>query len=319
MAARYLGASMAAARLLGGYVAAVIALLALAGGHARAQAPPVPCARTPTPGDSTLTISSGGLQRTALVHVPPAPAGRPLPLLFALHGAAQDGAFFAGYTGFSTIADDERFIAVYPNATAIDGQSFWTINDHRPGSADDVGFISDLLTSLESTLCIDPTRVYATGVSNGGGMAARLACQLSTRIVAVAPVAGGYSSLPPCAPQAPVAMLEVHGSVDPTVPYGGGPGGAGSVPGVLAMWRRLDACPAAARQSRVAVRALETRWGPCAGGTQVAGLEIFGGGHQLPGGLPPDRGQNATLSTPWLIWSFLRAQRRRVSAVPARR
>jgi polyhydroxybutyrate depolymerase len=291
-------------------VALLIGLFALGGARAGAQAGGA-CATTPTPGNSTVTIESGGLQRTAVVYVPPVPAGTPLPVLLAMHGANQNGTFFENYTGFSTIARDEGFIAVYPNATVYDGETFWTINDDRPGSADDVQFISDLVQYLEANLCVAPGRVYATGVSNGGGMTARLACQLSGDIVAAAPIAGGYSTIPSCTPQQPVSVIEVHGSSDGTVPYNGKPpDGAGAVPAYLRMWRALDRCSPTPHESEPAPRVLQTTWGPCADGTTVTGVEIYGGGHQLPGGFPPDKGQNATLSVPWLAWSFLRRQHR---------
>jgi polyhydroxybutyrate depolymerase len=88
---------------------------------------------------------------------------------------------------------------------------------------DDVGFIKALLQVLPSRMCIDPSRIYATGVSNGGGFAARLGCELSSQIAAIAPVAGGYRSLDPCHPDRPVAVLEIHGTADTVVPYDGKP------------------------------------------------------------------------------------------------
>lgn len=274
---------------------------------ARAGASSAACTQDPVPGTHRIYLDSGGLLRTALVHVPPAAAGRRLALLLALHGAGQSGASFEGYTGYSLLADGEGFVAVYPDATVVRSHSFWTINDDRPGAPDDVRFISDLIEQLQSTLCLDAARVYATGVSNGAGMVARLACELSDRLAAVAPVAGGYASQPPCHPTAPVSVLEIHGSADSAVPYDGGSKGAGGAArGFVAAWAARDRCRAGARTSRVADRVLRFAWTRCAEGTSVAHLEILGGGHQLPGALPPDRGQPSTISAPWAVWSFLR-------------
>jgi polyhydroxybutyrate depolymerase len=266
------------------------------------------CRQAPAPGSYRVQMNSGGLLRRAIVHVPPVAAGRRLPVVLALHGAGQDGAFFEDYSGFSVLADAEGFLAVYPYATVSGLHPFWTINDNRPGAADDVHFISDLLDSVEASQCVDARRIYATGVSNGGGMAARLACQLSGRIAAVAPVAGGYKSQPTCHPVRPVSVLEVHGTSDGAVPYGGTPPGrAGAVMPFLRAWAARDVCRGAPRARRVAPRVLRLDWTRCADGSAVAHLEIFGGGHQLPGALPPDRGQTSTISTVWEVWSFLRA------------
>jgi polyhydroxybutyrate depolymerase len=274
-----------------------------------ASAPPTgaPCQQAPTPGDSRISLISGGIERTAVLHVPPAPAGQRMAVLIGLHGAG--GGFFEGYSGFSVLADAEGFIAVYPNATDEGGRGAWNINDQLPGAPDDVQFISDLLDQLESTLCVDSSRIYAAGVSNGGGMAARLACQLSGRIAAIASVAGGYGSLPPCHPLNPVSVLEVHGTFDGVVPYWGGVDGTGAVRPWLAAWAARDGCRAAPRVSLAAARVKRFTWTRCAEGSAVEHLEIEGGGHQLPGALPPDRGQASTISTPWLAWSFLREHR----------
>jgi polyhydroxybutyrate depolymerase len=279
----------------------------LAPSAARAQTADA-CQQTPQPGSSGVSVVSGGIERTAVLHVPSASSGQRLPLLIGLHGAG--GGFFESYSGLSVLADAERFIAVYPSATDDPaGHGFWNINDHRAGAPNDVQFISDLIDSLQGVLCVDATRIYVAGVSNGGGMAVRLACELSGRIAAIASVAGGYASLPPCQPRNPVSVLEVHGTLDGVVPYWGDPFGAGSVRTFLAAWTLRDGCHQAARVSRVAARVRRYLWMPCADGTAVEHLEIEDGGHQLPGGLPPDHGQSSTISTSWLIWRFLRAHR----------
>jgi polyhydroxybutyrate depolymerase len=256
-----------------------------------------------------LTLTSGGRTRTALVHIPPIVARRRMPVLIAMHGAGGNGASFEPYSGFSVLADEESFIAVYPDASGR--HPFWTINDHNPNAADDVRFISDLLDRVEGAYCTDAARVYATGVSNGAGMAARLACQLSGRLAAIAPIAGGYGSQPPCHPDRPVSVLEVHGTYDGAVPYqGSASGGAGAVQPFLDAWRRRDSCHGAGQLSRLAPRVLRMQWTGCAHGTTVAHLEIFQGAHQLPGALPPDPGQASTFSAAWQVWAFLRSHRR---------
>ena len=297
---------------LTGALAVLAASLALTAAPA-AAASGSPCSRAPTPGTTRVTLTSGGLERSALVHVPPVAAGRHLALLIALHGAGGNGASFEPYSGFSVLADDEGFVAVYPDASGR--HPFWTINDHDPHAANDVQFISDLLAQIERSLCVDADRVYAAGVSNGAGMAVRLACQLSSRFAAIAPIAGGYRSQPPCHPDRPVSVLEVHGTSDGAVPYlgsarGSARFGAGAVLPFLDAWRSHDACHGGPRLRRVAPRVLRLEWDSCMDGTEVAHLEILQGNHQLPGAVPPDPGQASTLSATWQVWAFLRRHRR---------
>src|SRR5436305_2185699 len=125
------------------------------------------------------------------------------------------------YSGLTQLADADHFIVAYPSAASA--HHFWTLNGADPSRPDDVAFVAALLDRLERKVCMDRERVYATGVSNGGGFAARIGCELSARIAAIAPVAGGYRSLAECRPDRPVSVLEIHGTSDPVVPYDGKP------------------------------------------------------------------------------------------------
>ena len=255
-----------------------------------------------------MTVRSGGRRRSAVVHVPPGiAAGARMPVVLALHGSRADGAFMEGYSGLSVVADGAGFLAVYPSAI-----NPWNVDDSRPGAPDDVRFVSDLLDQLATRLCVDARRVYATGVSSGGGMVARLACDLSERIAAIAPVAGAFAGLPPCRPRRPVSLLDIHGTADRIVPYAGRPPrGAGSVPAFVRAWRGRDRCRGPIRQRRIAARTLLIDYGPCAGGSAVRQIEIGGGGHQYPGATPPDAGPPATISAAWQAWRFFAGLRPR--------
>ncbi|HEX9976401.1 MAG TPA: PHB depolymerase family esterase, partial [Dehalococcoidales bacterium] len=150
----------------------------------------------PTPAQNyTGSIQSSGLERTFLVHVPPTSSTtRPMPLLIALHGGGGTGQGMVTLTqgSLNSLADKEGFIVVYPDG--IENQ--W--NDGREGDftmvnreeIDDVGFISTLIDHLSQKHKIDNQRIYATGISNGAMMSYRLACELSNKIAAVAPVCG---------------------------------------------------------------------------------------------------------------------------------
>jgi polyhydroxybutyrate depolymerase len=212
----------------------------------------------------------------------------------------------AAYSGLSAFADRNHFIAVYPDAVAPPGKRpFWTLNGTDRTKPDDVRFVSDLLRRLQRTLCVDSRRVYATGVSNGGGMAARLGCELSARFAAIAPVAGGYRSLDPCRATRPVSVLEIHGTSDPVVPYDGRPPDyAGSVPRFLAGWTARNGCGTQPQSRFVAPGTQRTDWGGCREQTAVQHLRLSGVGHTWPG----SSGSGSAVSASREVWLFFRGR-----------
>lgn len=141
-------------------------------------------------------------------------AGWPTPLVLNLHGLGSNLEQQEWLSGMTAQADEAGFIVVYPQA----GASMWNIQAGEIGAID-VGFIRELLAYLEEELSIDPARIYATGFSNGGGMAHRLACDLSDRIAAIAPVSGAYAQEQACRPERPVPVLAFHGSADRLAPF----------------------------------------------------------------------------------------------------
>lgn len=264
-------------------------------------APPTvsPCQVAPQPGSSTIKISSGGLLREAVLHVPPTATGHPVPLLIALHGHGGTGARFERDTGFSTLADKDGFAVLYPSANGPE----WAIQSNR-----DVDFISELLDQVSTVACIDQQRIYATGVSNGGRMAALLGCALSNRIAAIAPVAGGYKLLPACEPERPISVLEIHGTSDTTVPYGGsGPQHEGAVLPYMFAWAARDGCQLQPTKHRIALHTLRYQWSGCRGGSAVEQLRIYGGKHGLPDatGAEISSGGPYTISGVQQVWHFL--------------
>ncbi|MEA2375173.1 MAG: polyhydroxybutyrate depolymerase [Thermoleophilaceae bacterium] len=282
-------------------IAAAAALLAAAG-PSRAAMPP-PCSRAAGSGDRQISIRSGGLTRYALVHTAAGTAtGARVPVVLVLHGAGGTGARMAKYTGMSAVADRSGFIAVYPSAVVP--HPFWNYYAD-PGRPDDIGFISDLIDHIERTRCVDPHRIYATGVSNGGGMTAFVGCALSSRVAAIAPVAGGYARVPDCRPARPVSVLEIHGTADTTVPYGGrGPGGAGSAPRYVREWVERDRC-----EDRPVVRKLTKKvtrydWLRCAPGVRVGRVKVSGGTHEWPGWPATASPPRSGLSASWAVWRF---------------
>jgi polyhydroxybutyrate depolymerase len=245
----------------------------------------------PVPGQGT---------RSALVRLPRGPGG-PLPLVVALHGAYANGAFMETYTGLSRIADANRFAVAYPDAVG----TRWRI-----GAADgdaDVQFLDAFIDALDRRRCVDERRVSMVGVSNGAGMGARYACASEERLAGLVAVAGGYGSLPACAANRPLSVLEIHGTRDTVVPYAGDPRThAGDVLAWVRNWAARDGCaPAPQRRDRRA-RVVQLHWAGCRDGSDVAHLQLIGGVHAWPGADGPDFGLSASVEA----WRFLKPAHR---------
>jgi polyhydroxybutyrate depolymerase len=251
----------------------------------------------------TLRLSRPEGDRTALVRVPAGAAARRSPLVVAFHGGGGTGRFMKRYSGLARVSDRAGFIAVFPDATGT--HRFWNL-DAAEGP-NDVAFAAALIERVATVACVDPARVFAVGVSNGGGLAARVGCELSERVAAIVVVAGGFGRLPACHPARPVSVLEIHGTNDASVPYDGDPedGRAGDVRRWLAGWARRDRCAGTGPSRLVAPRSLRTDWRGCAADTALAHIRVLGGGHQWPGATPPDPGPRSTFSAAQQAWAFL--------------
>ena len=254
-------------------------------------------------------MAEGQRTRTALVHVPAGyRPGQPYPVLLVYHGHGGSAAGVAADTGFSHLADREGFLAVYPQGLPdSDGSSMWASAGPIDRGVEELPATRTLLDTLTAAYCVDPTRVYATGISNGGGMANYLACRLSDRIAAVAPVVGNM--YPPkdggCRPTRPVSILDVHALDDPVVAYGGDRANpAWVLPPVddwLAGWAALDHCAATAAVIVDSPAVRIRRWTGCADGAAIVAYRVTGG-HRWPGSL-------AGAPTASVIWDFLTAHR----------
>jgi polyhydroxybutyrate depolymerase len=165
-------------------------------------------------------LDDGGTARTYYLHVPGSYDGStPVPLVVALHGTSSSGKALAALTGLDAAADQQGFIAVYPNA---DG-SVWGEDPGNSAAPDDLSFIPVLIDHLAQTYAIDPDRVYLTGTGNGGLMAYRLACALPDRFAGVAVVGPlmweRHADACPADAAAPVNILIIHGTDDIFYPH----------------------------------------------------------------------------------------------------
>jgi polyhydroxybutyrate depolymerase len=244
-------------------------------------------------------LQSGGRQRTYALVDPAAPASaRPRPLLIALHGRGGTGEGQARLTHLGVLAAREGFLLAYPDG--ID-KSWADARGFTPASqqgVDDVAFLSALIDHLVGTRGADPRRVYAAGMSNGGFLALRLACQLSGRVAAVVAVAANLSTkeVAACAPTRPIPVAFILGDQDQLVPYAGGmlTGGRGEVlsGAASAQWFASrngcgpqpaeDALPDLAPGD--GTRTTRARYTGCNAGAEVLLYTVQGGGHAWPGG-----------------------------------
>jgi len=260
--------------------------------------------------DFAGSIMFGGSERTYLTHIPPS-YGRIklIPLVIALHGGGGTGKHMIRLTrgGFNRLADEENFLVVYPDGI----KKHW--NDGRRGeetgyrthqkNIDDVGFISALIDHLIKEFNIDPNRVYVTGMSNGAIMSYRLACELTDKITAIAPVAGNMPQnlFPNCSPAKSISMLVINNVNDPLMPCEGGditgPFGVRKLGKVLSasdtvkFWVNSNKCFSSPvvteepdRDTQDGTKVRKEAYSGGTDGTEVILYTIEGGGHTWPGG-----------------------------------
>lgn len=259
--------------------------------------------------------AEGYATRSYIVHVPSGYVPtRPTPLLLDFHGGGGTAAGTASSSGFSALADQRGFLAVYPQGLPYDalgpGYTTWAATgplDPYVNGVDERLFVSDLLDALQRQYCIDPARIYATGFSAGGAMVAFLTCTLAGRFAAFAPMSGDAYVFPGgCHPSHPTSIVEFHGSADTGEPYTGYP--AREDPdyrrqGVLewlTTWAARDGCTAGPVPLLRTASVMAEQWSGCRDGTGIVHYLVFGLGHSWP---PPIAGQDARD----LIWAFFLA------------
>jgi polyhydroxybutyrate depolymerase len=251
------------------------------------------------------SMQFGDRTRTYRIYAP-AHRANPAPVLVVLHGGGGSGSGQELMTlgGFNRIADREGIIVLYPDGIGRN----W--NDGRGDvhsrafeeNVDDVGFLKALLKQVSASYPIDRKRVFATGMSNGGFMSFRLACDASDTFLAVAPVVAELSVDlgPRCHPDRPVSVAILDGTEDPLVPWNGGyvkvfgikRGQAWPAMRSFEKWIELDACklrfdePEVNRVADDGTSLVRHRATSCAGGAEVRLYEIRGGGHTWPRGAP---------------------------------
>jgi polyhydroxybutyrate depolymerase len=190
-------------------------------------------------GENQRGLPFGGLPRSYLVHVPRGYDGAtPVPLVVDIHGLSSNADQQRALSGMRTVSDAEGFLVVYPEGW----HNAWNANLCCGNTeVDDVGFIRAVVAAVSAEANIDPRRIYATGLSNGGAMSQRLACDAADLFAAAAPMAFplAYDPAPGCQPSRSIPVLTVMGLTDMLVRYDGG---FGSAAGTFAYWRDVNGC-----------------------------------------------------------------------------
>jgi len=200
---------------------------------------------------SRCSFIHDGLERFYLIYKPQSLNKRNVPLLFALHGYGSSAVFHKSYTGYEDLADNDNFIVVYPQgykleSLLVNSSSHWNVGAWTIASQiDDIDFIDTIIDLVVNKEQVDETRIYSSGMSNGGFMSYHLACNLSRKIAAIASVTGSMSkeTLANCAPNHPTAILQIHGLEDLVVPYVGFDElGMEPIDDVLNYWANINNC-----------------------------------------------------------------------------
>lgn len=284
------------------------------------------------PGTYRLTLQHGGMGRAYLVHIPTGyRRGTATPVVFAFHGGGGDMTLQAGeHYGLVGKSDSAGFVAVFPNGySRLPGGKFATWNagtccaTARDENIDDVGFVRAILAELQTHVTVDTKRIFATGMSNGGMLSHRLACDMADVFTAIAPVAGTDNTVQ-CQPSRPISVLHIHAKDDTHVLFNGGAGEDAfrdtrkvtdfvSVPETIHRWRQRNHCQGAPERVLSVPGAYCDAYPSCAGGAQVELCVTDTGGHSWPGGSKPRGGKtqvSQAISANDVMWDFFK----RVSA-----
>jgi polyhydroxybutyrate depolymerase len=236
-----------------------------------------------------------GIRRDFVTYIPSVTdASYKMPVIVCLHGRLGTGENMMSFADFRSLAQKEKFIIVCPDG--IDKS--WNAGRPTPANRkgiNDVKFIDQLITYILDTYLADAARVYVTGMSNGGFMSSRLACELSNRIAAVAVVAASMDANMAYRPVKPMPIMYIQGTKDPLAPFDGGTtksakGMIYSHNEAIKLWVTTDHCDSTPvinnlpdKQNDGTFITKEAYTNP-ATGIKVIGYTVNNGGHTWPGG-----------------------------------
>ncbi len=247
------------------------------------QATTIPMPRGPVGDPETVVLEVDGIPRSYRLYVPPSLGDHPdpVPLIVDLHGFGSDPASHDRTSEMGPLADAVGFVVAQPAARG--DIAAWNGQPDEPGSAADVAFIRALVADVDSRIGVDSSAVFASGFSNGGGMAHRLACDASDLFAAIGTVAGQYPLTESCEPSRPVSIISFHGTSDVVVPMTGVRRLFPDVTAWIERWGARNGCAPVPVRERRADDVLVDRWTSCDGDVEVVFYTIEEGPHAWPG------------------------------------
>lgn len=263
----------------------------------------------PTAGSSAslrkLTVE--GVERSYLLHIPPGlDINQPVPVIFAFHGMDDNALTMGNMAGFDDVADRASFLVVYPEGVQFNLFKGWNLSTGGTGEVNELAFIRQILSDLDTMATIDAKRVYAAGFSMGGDHAYQLACD--TEVFAAVASVSARMEYGACQPSQAVSVLHVHGLIDPFVPS------LAVVEQGIANWVRLNECTSPGQVEELChtfvgqskrlgecadsaqVDVTHTVYQSCQAGTAVELYTIASGRHTWPTNYEPPFSQ--------VIWDF---------------
>jgi polyhydroxybutyrate depolymerase len=240
-------------------------------------------------------------------------------LVLSFHGFGATAVEQDDYTGLRDTADKYGFLLATPQASGSPSE-WYLYGPVEDGYVDDFAFTGRLIDELSDRLCVDPGRIYATGLSNGAGMASLLGCELDDRLAAIAPIAGSPFVADRCADARPMPIIAFHGTADPLVPFEEQPDtgrpdifrfGARNA---MRNWAQHNGCDMTLFSQRIASDVVLESYTNCAEGADVEFYVIEDGGHTWPGATHemPDMGTTThSITASELVWDFFAAHPRR--------
>lgn len=260
---------------------------------------PQPDARAVT-GSFEGTILSGGLERHYRAYVPSTyTTDRMYALVVDFHGMQANSYDEELLTGFSRLAEEEGFIVLYP-----DGRDrHWEVGIDA-ASRVDLQYVVDLLDYLKTIYSIDPRRIYAAGMSNGGGMANRVGCDLAHIFAAIAPVAGAYAYWQDCNPARPVAVISFHGVEDTVIPFTGKGTVLPAIQDWAAQWAKRNDCDHVPVVTDYTDSVQRETWQHCEQDAEVTLYVVEQHAHGWPGSLIQAELTSQAVYATEMIWQF---------------
>ncbi len=280
------------------------------------------------PGDYDFSLQFDSITRKYLLHIPKSyDKDKVTPLILAFHGGMGTAETMAENYGLKQKSDKEGFVVAFPNgASRLPSGKIATWNAGNccgyavESNSDDVGFVKAVIEDIKKKVNIG--KIFATGMSNGGMLSHRLACEMPDTFTAIAAVAG-TNNYDGCNSSKPISVMHIHGLKDDHALFYGGCGPACivgsetefvSVPDTISKWVDRNNCDKNPQSVIVNENTYYDLYSKCDGGVQVKVYVVKDGGHSWPGTkkAPNPLEKSApsqTISATDEIWDFFKDQK----------